>query len=65
MRGLRTPLLSQTHFLQTLSLLALVFMFLSGGKKACCSHLYVDAAPPEIQFNRKQNFSHWDVKSAG
>lgn len=45
--------------------LALVFMFLSGGKKACCSRLYVDSAPPEMQFNRKQNFSHWDVKSAG
>lgn len=46
------------------SLLDLVFIFLSGGKGVCCSGLYVGAIPPEMQFNKKQNFLLWEMRSA-
>lgn len=45
--------------------LALVFIFLSGSKEICWPSLHVGAAPPEMQFNKKQNFLHGgDVGSA-
>lgn len=52
----------QTHFLETPSVWALVFIFLSGGKVICCPDPYVGAAPPEMQFNKKQTL-RWDVRS--